>query len=351
MLSSQHLITRLRRQPDINMKTHRSFSFQTLHCNLLTVLAFALISNPALASGGAATGVKEVSANQYHLTSSACKLQMDVNAHIGGRITQLLFDGKPVIWPYACNADTYQPNSGCNGSGSTFWTSPQKAWPNGGWPPVASVDGEAYTPHVNNDHLLLNGPSNALLGASINKDLSIDGEHCIVDLKYVINASRSQHIAPWEITRVKRGGIAFFPLGDKNKLAPGPLASRVSIASNVAWFDDTGTPMLPLSGGAKLVADGRDGWLAYAAQGMLYIKRFDDVTPEATAPGEGDIEIYADRQFLELEAQGRYTSLNAGDALPWNVQWRVVAIPGSVIIAAGSTSLLQFVEQQIAQMR
>ncbi|MES1190666.1 MAG: DUF4380 domain-containing protein [Steroidobacter sp.] len=333
------------------MKAHRSLSFRTLHCNLLAALAFALIGNPALASEDTTTGVKEISANQYHLTSNACRLAIDVNAHIGGRITQLLFDGKPVIWPYACTADTYQPNSGCNGSGSTFWTSPQKAWPNGGWPPVASVDGEAYTAHVKNDHLLLNGPGNALLGARINKDFSIDSEHCIVDLRYTINASRAQHIAPWEITRVKRGGIAFFPLGDRNKLSAGPLASRVSIAGNVVWFDDTGMPVLPLSGGAKLIADGRGGWLAYVAQGKLYIKRFDDVTPEATAPGEGDIEIYADGEFLELEVQGRYTSLNAGDALPWNVQWRVVTVPESVTIAAGSKSLLQFVEQEVSTTR
>lgn len=332
-----------------NKATSRSLPHSYLSSMLLAIACLFAPAAPAAGIHGAT--ISKISPDLYRVDSPACKLQLEVNAYIGGRITQLQFDNKPIIAPYACGDAEYVPMASCNGSGSTFWTSPQKAWPNGGWPPVASVDGEAYTAHIKNEHLLLNGPGNTVLGASINKDFSIDSAHCSVALQYTINASRAQHMAPWEITRVPRGGIALFPLGDNSRLSPGPLAARVSIASGVVWFDDTGIPALPLSGGAKLIADGRAGWLAYVSQGMLYIKQFSDVTPDATAPGEGDVEIYAGKDILELEAQGRYASLKAGDSLPWKVRWQVAAIPESVTIATGSKSLLQFVEQEVSKVR
>ena len=334
------------------MKFNPLLSSSLLRWRIASGLLATLLSTLSLASTDiAATALKEVAPNHYRFDSPSCNLQLDVNAHIGGRITQLLLDNKPVIKTYACSSDQYDPGASCNGSGSTFWTSPQKAWSNGGWPPIASVDGEAYSAHIRNDHLVLNGSTNSLLGASINKDFSVDSTHCNVDLHYAINASREQHVAPWEITRVPRGGVAFFPLGDKSKLATGPLATRISISTNnnIVWFDDTGIPVLPLSGGAKLIADGRDGWLAYALQGRLFIKIFDDVPLDVIAPGEGDVEIYAGEDFLELEAQGRYSSLKSGDTLPWLVRWRIVAIPKSVTIAAGSESLLKFAQQEVSK--
>jgi len=98
-----------------------------------------------------------------------------------------------------------------------------------------------------------------------------------------------------------------------------------------------------------LVADGASGWFAYALGGNLFVKKYPDVLPAAFATGEGDVEVYADTSgYLELEVQGAYTSLASGASLPWTVQWRVVAIPSSVTVAVGSSSLVTFVQQQVA---
>ena len=100
------------------------------------------------------------------------------------------------------------------------------------------------------------------------------------------------------------------------------------------------------AGGSKLIADGADGWLAYAVGDVLFIKKFTDVPPTAFAPGEGNIEIYPGSDYLELEVQGAYTQLAGGDSIPWTVQWRAVAIPGTVVVIAGSATLLAFATQQ-----
>jgi hypothetical protein len=262
-----------------------------------------------------------ISDTDYRFKMAACHLVMDVNPRIGARVSALTIGGTNVVTRYACAAGTYDGTAACNNSGSTFWTSPQSAWPSGTWPPVASIDGHAYTPNVRGSHLLMTGGQNAALGARVEKDFSADDKSCSIAQRYSVTASRAMVAAPWEITRVPRGGIAFFPQGERTRLAAVP------------------------AGGAKLIADGTGGWLAYALGDVLFIKHFTDVPPGSFAPGEGDIEIYAGSDYLELEVQGAYTHLSKGKSTPWMVRWRAVAIPSTVSVAAGSATLLTFAQQ------
>jgi hypothetical protein len=196
----------------------------------------------------------------------------------------------------------------------------------------------------------MTGSENAVLGASVDKDFSADDKTCSIVLRYTIKASKPIAAAPWEITRVPRGGIAFFPEGESTRLAAGPLSpyttTTTTTALSAVWVDDSTKGAPVPAGGAKLVADGAGGWLAYALHDVLFIKKFTDVPPAAFAPREGDIEIYPGMDYLELEVQGAYTQLNGGDSIPWTVQWRAVAIPGTVSVTAGSATLLAFAQQQ-----
>jgi len=312
--------------------------------------ALSLFVGAAIA--GESSRIVQTTTDDYRLNAPSCRLVLDVNPKVGGRITRLQFDDQDIIRPYSCDSTHYMPRSPCNGSGSTFWTSPQRAWPNGGWPPVESVDGAAFSASIRNNHLQLMGPVNEALGASVDKDIAIDEARCVINLQYTIHASHVLNAAPWEITRVTRGGLAVFPLGDKSKLSDAPLQPFVKVANDdIAWFDDLQHGAKPSKGGEKLIADGREGWLAYALHDKLFIKAFKDVPVELLAPNEGDIEIYADGEFLELEQQGDYTSIAADGSLSWPVQWRVIAIPKSVKIETGSESLLKLIRDEVAKLR
>ena len=59
-------------------------------------------------------------------------------------------------------------------------------------------------------------------------------------------------------------------------------------------------------------ADGVGGFVAHAASGLLFLKSFADVPPELQAPGEGEIEIYANNRYVEIEVQGPYAVIDAG---------------------------------------
>ena len=53
------------------------------------------------------------------------------------------------------------------------------------------------------------------------------------------------------------------------------------------------------------------------------MKRFDDLGPTCPAPQEAEIQVYvnAGKTYIELEAQGAYTSLKPGEVLSWTSRW------------------------------
>jgi hypothetical protein len=309
--------------------------------------------------GGGASGPVTptmVSASDYRFTIG--DVVLDVNPQTGGRVSKLTFSpaGMPIdiIRPYACAS--YDPNSACNNSGSTFWTSPQSAWDGvaGGdnvWPPVAASDGSPYTAAVTDNHLVLTGSADATLGASVKKDISADSATGWITIAYTITATKAIQVAPWQITRVPRGGLAFFPI-TASATVSNPTSWTLSASNDLEWLDDS-TQTSVTSDGPKIVADGGASgqsytWLAYALGGNLLLIKYPDVASSAFAPTEGDTEIFPGDGYIELESQGAYGALAANANVSWSVQWRVVAIPANVTVSAASATLASFAQQQAA---
>jgi hypothetical protein len=322
------------------------------------------------AAGGAATGgataggssscapvtLTSVSSSDYQL--KVCDVTLDVNPQVGARVTSLKLSTTNIIVPYGCTG-AYDPNATCNSSGSTFWTSPQSGWdgtPGGSnvWPPLTAIDGAAYAATVAGTVLNLVGTADATLGASVTKAITADAATGWISLTYTIKAQSKQvQAAPWQITRVPRGGIVFFPLTSlvSNTTSPQWVLSP---SGGYEWINDTNQTSIVSSSGAKILADGGVSgqsytWLAYALGGNLFLIKYPDVAQTAVASNESDTQVYPGSGYMELEAQGAYATIAAnGSSTPWTVQWRVVAIPGTVTVAAGSTSLLDFAKQQAA---
>ncbi|HEY0464782.1 MAG TPA: hypothetical protein VGC79_11260, partial [Polyangiaceae bacterium] len=194
---------------------------------------------------------------------------------------------------------------------------------------------------------LLTGMADPTLGIAMAKDYAVDSASGWITINYTINSSKAQKAAPWEVSRVPRGGIAFFPLGTAASLKPGPLT--VTQSAGMVWFDDGPKTAADPGDGSKLVADGANGWEAYVLGGNLFLKRFADQPVNMQVPnGEGEICLYPGASWIEFEVQGPYTSIAAAGSLPWKVQWRLVKIPSSVTVAVGSASLVTFAQEQAA---
>jgi hypothetical protein len=93
-------------------------------------------------------------------------------------------------------------------------------------------------------------------------------------------------------------------------------------ANGAVWYKTDEAPQ-----NRKVNADAR-GWLAYAADGLLLVKRFQDLKNNEPAPGEAEVQVYVNRgkSYIELESQGAYTLLQPGESLQWTVRWYLMPV-------------------------
>jgi hypothetical protein len=265
---------------------------------------------------------------------------LEIDAAAGARVATLSLGGADLIVPVAAANDP----STC---GSVFWTSPRSAWTPSTLPPPTMIDSAMYTTTLTGTHVVATGPADTSIGVSMAKDYSADATSGWIKIVYTINATKAQKAAPWEVSRVPRGGIVFFPLG--SSITAGPLTiTQQSTTPKTVWFDDAAkTATSP--NGDKLYADGSGSWEAYVLNGNLFLKRFADVPATAQPTGEGEIDVYPGAGFLEFEEQGPYTQIAASSSLTFSVEWKVVKVPTSITVAVSSSALLDFAKQQIAQ--
>ena len=122
-------------------------------------------------------------------------------------------------------------------------------------------------------------------------------------------------MAPREITRVANDGVIRFD-APAESIWPAALLDFID-KDGVAYYEADEAPE-----NRKVNADGK-GWLSYEAKGLVFTKRFADLTPEQPAPGEAEIQVYVNqgKTYIEIENQGAYTALAPGEKLSWTVRW------------------------------
>lgn len=261
---------------------------------------------------------------KYTITNGS--LTMTVSKE-GGKILSFKYNDAEVI------SQTKFPNS----FGSTFWTSPQKEW---NWPPVPELDRMPYEVKTEGG-LTMTSSVSARLKYQVKKEFAVDEKDGAIVVTYsIVNCSDEvRQVAPWEITRVPNAdGLIFFdaPL---DGITPAGLMNFTA-QDGAVWFKTDEAPQ-----NRKINADGT-GWLAYANNGLLLIKQFEDLKAGAPAPDEAEIQVYLNRgkTYIELESQGAYTTLAPGEQLSWTVRWYLIPVSGET---QPSASLVKAVKKTL----
>ncbi|MEX2963921.1 DUF4380 domain-containing protein [Microbulbifer sp. TYP-18] len=264
-------------------------------------------------------------------------LSVRIDPATGARISELRLKDQQLLSGPEVHPDNY---------GSTFWLSPQALW---SWPPVPEHDNQPYEvlQQGGNSVTLLSAPG---AGAQVRKNLRTLG-HNLLQLDYRIQAqSGFEQVAAWEVTRVARAGLAFAPVTPASVQQVRGQVDYLLDKEGILWLPMA--PSEPLREG-KVIANGTAGWLAYAAQGQLYLKIYPPVAQHRMASGEGDIELYLSGHspYLELEIQSAAQALAPAQHLDWRVHWLVTEIPDEVAVEPASPSLLRLVRQQLQRAR
>jgi hypothetical protein len=266
--------------------------------------------------------------------------QMIVDPARGGRIVSLLLNGEDFLTDSTVNDFNW---------GSTFWLSPQRDWH---WPPSAEIDNKPYKASVENNALVMVSAPDRKTGLVVTKTIFGEpGKQAFV-LQYTITnrSAASQKIAPWEVTRVKPDGMAFFPAGQG--AARGGLLPLTTLQHGVFWFAYD-KQKLPLKGDRQLYADGAEGWLAQVNGKQILVKQFPNILPGVTAPEEGEVELYASEVspaspgYVEIEHQGAYVTLPPGASVTWTCTWFFRNLPAHIQPAQGNAALAAWVRKLI----
>lgn len=254
---------------------------------------------------------------------------LEVDAGTGGRVTGFALGGTQLLVPESEVEGSSDGNE--NNYGSTFTLAPQA---DSGWPPPAHLDTDNYNARADGAVLTMTSDTGDVDGSSIQvtKVFTADATTQTVTIDYqVTNAGTgSASWAPWQITRVPRNGITFFPTG--MPITGRPTELTIDAAGGYNFWAYDAADVDDNEWGDKYIGDGTKGWLAHAHDGVLFLMQFTDVAPAAFADAEGEIAIYASKQdaYVEIEPQGAFQPIAAGETLSWKVKWSLRAIPDTV---------------------
>jgi hypothetical protein len=304
--------------------------------------ALALLAVPAMVSAQktAPAMVGSGTTARWTFTSGPATLQAGPKG--AGRIIKLQYNGSEILHMDTGTATNY---------GSTFWPSPQAAWTSN-WPPAANIDGSgAYTATEVDSTLVLNGLTDANNKVRINKqywanalDTSFTQRFTLINTNTVAKAW-----APWQDTRIPAGGLYVFPKGVDT--ITGQLKPLTRDTLGYRWFKYDSATVLT-SGTNKFYSDGAQGWFAHLNKNrVLLIKKFSDTPYAKKAPGvEKEIEVYTtnDKKMVEMEMQGSYDTIPAGDSIMWTVKWYVRKMPDSTNVAVANMNIVNYINQVLA---
>lgn len=290
------------------------------------VIAFGVIScGVSDDSSQVAVTIKHSGNNSFSLIAGDLSVSVDGSA--AGRVSRLTLGGKEFL----SGSDVSVSNWG-----ATHWPSPQSLF---NWPPPDAFDKVAAVTNIEGGTIVSKLVSDDIkTKIQFTKTISYNAEKDWFDLKLNIknNNISDYSVAPWLITRVPAEGFIFCPV-DEN-LIDTPMFPY-TLKSGVFWFDYSGSTSLISS---KLIADGKEGWIAHYTDGYLFVHKYNDVEVSKIAPLEGDVEIYVadNKTYVEIEPQGEYRSIPAGESIDWTVSWIAIKVEEGNNVSFGSQYLV-----------
>jgi len=269
------------------------------------------------------------------------QVELRVNPEIGGRITSLSLAGQDFLTDSLVNSFNW---------GSSFWPSPQSDWH---WPPPAEIDNAPYQARVVHGALIMVSQPDPRTGLVATKTITGHRRNGSFVIEYrLTNTSDSvRQVAPWEVTRVHTGGVAFFPMGEG--ALRGGLIPLMTEKDGIQWFRYE-VDKLPKKGDRQIYTDGAEGWFAEVNDGVMLVKQFPDYPKSAAAPKEGEVELYASpvspgHSYVEVEHQGAYKTLAPGESLDWKMTWFLRRLPAGMTAEVGNAALVDYVRKLVGR--
>lgn len=246
----------------------------------------------------------------------AANLVLIVDANTGARITSAKYGDFEFLVP---------KNDEKIAFGSTFWPSPYMT----NWPPPKDYDQTAWEVKELGNGLLLSGPVLKNLGLQFKKKIEFQSSDSSFVFEYTIfNKTDSVvWVAPWEITRLPKGGEFIAPA----------LSSQFNTQKSLelvenGFYSGLFRCVVPESyqgKSQKISLDANEGWEVYILKEHIFLKLFENIEKEKFAKKSADAELYIDddSNYVEVESQGAFVSIPPGSSIVYKTKWLLLTIP------------------------
>ncbi len=211
--------------------------------------------------------------------------------------------------------------------GHRLWRAPEV------FPQTSFPDNDPVSIEELSDGVRLTQRAEAISGVAKSIELHLDAQGPALTLVHRLQneGAQTHTFAPWGITQLPLGGVAFLPqpsanggLGPNRHLALWPYTRwtdpRLQLSDE--WIHVHASPQLPP---LKIGYFNCDGWIAYAKDEALFVKRFEPQFNRPHADFDCNVEVYVNDRFIELETLGPLTCLESGQSVALTERWELYA--------------------------
>ncbi len=257
-------------------------------------------------------------------------------------------NGKNVLWTdtkLSGHQEDISTENWFNYGGSKLWLAPQSKWPDGGhWPPDIYLDRSPCKAECQGDAVTITSVNSPFSGLRMKKTLRpITGKPGFSLLITIENVSdKPVQWSIWEVTQLEPGGRILSPNGTVSSFTEENTVKNhalISFSDNKIILETTQVKGIR---GVKTRVMQSSGWLAYALNDSLFIKKFKPVTAEMLPPGCFNSETYIRGDYVELETIGPYKKLIPGETCSYEEEWYILPLPSNADIQKISSVIDKF---------
>ncbi len=277
--------------------------------------------------------------NCYKLSNG--EIEVVVTTDIGPRVTRYGFvGGENILGDVPGSLAEKDRNTWQSWGGHRLWIAPE------GRPKSYGPDNSPISHTVNGNAITLEQPVEPGTGIQKTIVVTVDAAGTGVTLRHTLT-NRGQkpfELAPWALTVMNPGGTAVVPQEPYESHDTALLPARPMVLWHYTDLSDPrftfGPKFLRLSTDAskeppqKIGIGNKQGWVAYARNGLLFVKRAAYQDGKSYPDYGCTFEVYTAGNFIEVESLGFLQTLAPGQSAEHTERWTLTR---DVKIGAGDS--------------
>jgi hypothetical protein len=264
--------------------------------------------------------------NCYKLSNG--QVEVVVTTDIGPRVARYGFvGGDNILGELPGSTAEKDKNSWQSWGGHRLWIAPE------GQPKSYGPDNSPITHTVTGNTIRLEQPVEPATHIQKVIEVTLDVHGTGVTLKHTLTnrGTKPFELAPWALTVMNPGGTAIVPQEPYESHDTALLPARPMVLWHYTDLADPrftiGPKFVRLSTDAgkeppqKLGIGNKQGWVAYARNGLLFVKKAGYETGRSYPDYGCNFEVYTAGNFMEVESLGYLQTLAAGQSASHTEHW------------------------------